>query len=134
MKIVLDNNVVLDALLSREPFKAESERVMTACVESNVGCLTADSLTNIFYFIRKAVGSAMAKNALKVLTDNFEIISVTKKDCMYALSMDVADFEDALVAACAEHAGADYIITRDEKLLRDKTSVPTITPREFFAK
>ncbi len=39
---------------------------------------------------------------------------------------------DALVAVCAQKAGADYIVTRDDKFLRDDSPVKAITPKELL--
>jgi predicted nucleic acid-binding protein len=39
---------------------------------------------------------------------------------------------DALVSACAENIKADYIISRDEKFLKDDSPVKVITPKEFL--
>lgn len=44
-----------------------------------------------------------------------------------------ADFEDCLVARCAEKIKADYIITRNVKDFRD-SAVEAITPEELFAR
>jgi predicted nucleic acid-binding protein len=71
---------------------------------------------------------------MMVVLDTNDIISVTHGDCINALSLQIDDFEDALVAVCAQKAGADYIITRDDKFLCGGSAVKAITPGEFLAK
>ena len=41
MRLFLDANVLLDVLLSRQPFVNDSERVLSLCAKkANVDCLT----------------------------------------------------------------------------------------------
>jgi len=60
---------------------------------------------------------------------HYGVVSVAQEDCIKALSVPI---EDALVAVCAQKAGADYIVTRDDKFLRDKSQVKIITPKELI--
>ncbi|MDR3271257.1 MAG: PIN domain-containing protein [Peptococcaceae bacterium] len=50
------------------------------------------------------------------------------------MAAGIDDFEDALVAVCAEKIKADYIVTRDETFLLCQSSVPLIRPEEFLTK
>ena len=74
MTVVFDNNVVLDALLGRKPFCDGAERLLTACADEHTGCLTANSLTDIFYILSKAVGASKAKQAVRKLTELLETV------------------------------------------------------------
>lgn len=129
MRIAIDNNVILDVLLERKPFFKEAQQVMIACADDNRGYLTANSLTDIFYVLRKFIGTTQAKSAIRQLVDLFMIISVDDSDCLNALSLPIDDFEDALMVVCAKKTGVDYIVTRDDKLLSDKSPVKTISPK-----
>ena len=133
MIVVIDNNIVLDALLERESFNDAAEKVLLACAGDYTGCLTANSLTDIFYVLAKLTGAAQAKQSVRKLVELFEIISVSETDCINALEMDLDDFEDALLLACAEKAGVEYIISRDAKFSGEGTSVSVISPAEFLA-
>ena len=128
MKIVIDNNIMLDALLERRPFNESAERILAACADTHEGCISANSLTDIFYILRKSIEPQNAKNAIKKLINLFEIISVNEEDCVNALSLPIDDFEDALVAVCAKKAEADYIVTRDELFLKTNPPVAIISP------
>ena len=70
-------------------------------------CEQALILTRIFFIC----------TALGFLFKTYGVVAVTHKDCEAALALPIDDFEDALVAVCAEKAGADYIVTRDEGFL-----------------
>ena len=77
MRIVIDNNIVLDALLERKPFFDLSAQIMTACAEANKGYVTANSLTDIFYVLKKSIGAVRAKFAVRQLIDRlyFDLLS-----------------------------------------------------------
>jgi len=52
LKIIIDNNIALDALLGRQPFNEAAEKILTACVDMHKGCLSVNSLIDIFYVLR----------------------------------------------------------------------------------
>jgi len=134
MKIVIDNNIMLDALLKREPFNILSEKVLLQCAEKCSGRLSANSLTDIFFVLKKVTGSKAAKAAIKNMIELFEIISITEEDCVNAISLPIDDFEDALIVTCAIKSNADFIVTRDESLLKMNIPVRVVSPRGFIEK
>ena len=73
-----------------------------------------------------------AKAALEFLIKNYGVVTVTQDDCIAALSLQIDDFEDALVVVCAQNANADYIITRDADLLSAELTVKAIGPKDFI--
>jgi len=117
MKIIIDNNIVLDALLGRHPYNEAAERILLACAEAHEGYLSANSLTDIFYVLRKLTNAQSAKAAIKKLMELLHIISVNAEDCINALELPIDDFEDALVMICAKNVAAEYIVTRDADFL-----------------
>lgn len=132
MKVLLDTNVIMDALQERSPFDVEAKEILLRAQRGEITCMfTANAATDIFYLYSKVHDTQTAKNALRFLFANYGIISVEQEDCVNALSLPIDDFEDALVAECAGKAGADFIITRDERFLRDKSQVKIITPKDF---
>ena len=128
MIIVLDTNIVLDALLERKPFNADAEKLLVACVGKHAGCLTANALTDIFYVVSKSIGAAKAKLAIKKMIELLEVISVSEEDCINALELPLDDFEDALVSVCAAKRGADYIISRDSGFQSANSPVTVLAP------
>ena len=128
MKIVIDNNIVLDALLGCQPFNEAAEKILTACVDTHKGCLSVNSLTDIFYVLKKSIDVSSAKAAIKKLIELLVIISFTDEDCLNALSLPIDDFEDALIVMCGRNEGADCIVTRDEKFLKINSHIPVLSP------
>lgn len=133
IKALIDTNVVLDALASREPFRADAEKIfMLAAKEQFQGFVTANSITDIYYLVRKNVPEIAAREALRNLLQLFTVVDISGEDCDIAMDSPVNDYEDALVAVCAAKAGVDYIITRDEDFLKARADVPVVTPTAFL--
>ncbi len=51
------------------------------------------------------------------ILDLVNVIVVDGEKCSDALASEMDDFEDALVAVCAESVNADFIVTRDKGFL-----------------
>jgi len=133
MTILLDTNVMMDALQERQPFDAEAKEILLRAQNGEITCyFTANAITDIFYLYRKARDLKSARQVLGFLLATYKVISVTHEDCISAMSIPIEDFEDALVSSCAKKAGADYIVSRDDKFLRDNSPVNVIGPKDFL--
>lgn len=133
MKVLIDTNVILDALASREPFRAEAETIFALAAAKSVDAeISASSLTDIFYILRKAThDAALTRNAIGKLITLFGIQDVTQADCINAIASPMPDFEDAMLAACADRRGVDYIVSRNTKDF-ESSPVPVVTPQQFI--
>ncbi|MDR0314562.1 MAG: PIN domain-containing protein [Oscillospiraceae bacterium] len=135
MTILLDTNVIMDALQERQPFDTAAKDILLRSQNGEITCcFTANAVTDIFYLYNKVRDSHSARIALNYLLANYKVVSITQEDCINALSLPIDDFEDALVVVCAKKAGVDFIVTRDEAFLREESSVPIISPDEFLKK
>ncbi len=132
IKALIDTNVVLDALASHEPFRVDAEKLfMLAAGDKFHGAITANSVTEIYYLIRKKVSDAAARGAIWNLLQLFTVVDVSGKDCEAALDSPIVDYEDALVATCAAKAGMDYIVTRDEDFLQAESLIDIVSSAAF---
>jgi predicted nucleic acid-binding protein len=133
MKVLVDNNVVLDAIVSREPFREAAESLILKVGTNELnGCITASSTTDIFYILKKMSGTAKAKQSLFWLFSTFDILAVDEMLCRQALALPLNDFEDALLVACALRAGVDAIISRDQEFIKNCKLVSILTPGDFL--
>jgi len=133
MKVFLDTNVILDVLANREPFVSDSAAVLSLIESRRVeGFVAAHTITTLFYFLRREVGGAKARNVLMDLFRVVEIVAVDQDRIFQALAMDWDDFEDAVQASCAAKVEADYLLTRDRTDFR-RSHVPVLSPAEFVA-
>lgn len=133
MRVLLDTNIILDALMERAPFDVEAKELLIRAQNNEMTCLfTANAAADIFYLYSKARTAQTAKAVLNFLLTQYGVVSVTQEDCINALSLEIDDFEDALVAACAQKTNADYIVTRDKKFLNYNSLVKLITPKDLI--
>lgn len=117
MKILIDTNVVIDALTSREPWRESAEKIFLMAANHIIDMyITASSATDIYYLIRKYLHSTeKAKQVMGKLYSLTGILEVTGTDCMEALASPVNDYEDAVVEKVASRKSMDYIVTRNIK-------------------
>lgn len=133
MKILIDTNVIIDALTSREPWNKSAEKIFIMSANHVIDMhITASSATDIYYLIRKHLqNTEQAKQVIGKLYTLVNILDVTEKDCVDALASPVKDYEDAVVAKVADRAGIDYIVTRNIKDYQ-QASVKIILPDNFI--
>ena len=133
MIVLLDTNIIMDALQERQPFDIPAKEILKHSQYGKLACLfTANATTDIFYLYSKARDIKSARIALEFLLEQYRVISITHEDCTNALSLSIDDFEDALAVVCAQKANVDYIITRDDKLLSYDLPIKAITPTELL--
>ena len=127
--------MILDILQKREPFFADSYRALRKAIESDAECLlSASAATDIFYMLRKTLGSAQqAKEQIEKLAQLVSFADVQGMDIHTALMREMPDFEDAVVDAVAERNGASYILTRNIQDFAGSV-VPAILPVDFLDK
>lgn len=132
MRILVDTNIIIDALTGREPFRESAEQIfMLAANQIEDMYITASMETDIYYLIKKYLhNTEQAKNTMSKLYELFYILDVTSDDCRGALSSGIRDYEDAVVACCANRNRIDYIVTRNIKDF-EHVKVKTIQPNEL---
>ncbi len=114
MRVLLDTNVLLDALLQRTPWHLQADAVLAAAARGQVSCATTTlSLATLFYVGRKIVGAAAARAGVRNYLATFAILPIDKQILLAADAMPGRDFEDNIVIAAAVTASLDAIITRN---------------------
>jgi predicted nucleic acid-binding protein len=114
MNVLFDTNVILDALLDREPW-AEPAVDLFDRVEAGglIGHLGATTVTTIHYIARCNVGTIAAHEMMKDLLQLFEVAPVNRAVLEGALALGFDDFEDAVLHEAGRLAGATAVVTRD---------------------
>ena len=135
MRVLLDTGVVIDALQSREPFYEESQEIFLAAANRRLdGFLTAKAVTDIYYLTHRLThNDKETRQILSTLLNLFDLIDTAGMDCRRAISSDMSDFEDAVMAESALRSGMDCIVTRNGKDYR-LSPVPICTPGELLEK
>lgn len=112
--VLFDINVVLDVVLAREPWVADSSAVVQAALDGTLTAhLSAASLPTIFYLVRRNADINKALDVVKECLKTFTIVPVDRRALELAASLPGSDFEDNLQIACATLTSLDAIVTRD---------------------
>jgi predicted nucleic acid-binding protein len=131
MRVLIDTNVIIDALQSRKGFKEDADFVMLQSYEYE-GFLAATCVTDIYYIQRRFYhDQEKAKNNLTKILKLYSIIDITESDCQNALRSDIPDYEDAVLVESASRNNIDCIVTRNTKDFKN-SRIPVYTPVEFL--
>ena len=132
MKALIDTNIILDVFCKRPDFYEDSAKVFKLCEVKRIsGVISALSIPNIMYILRKELDAKKTKEILDNLSLIFSIADLKADDLKKAADMGFKDYEDAVQSACAARIKANYIITRN---IRDFTmsKVAAIRPTELL--
>ena len=143
MKILFDTNVVLDVLQQRNPHFLFSAPLMSRVEQGSLtGLLCATTVTTIAYLTEQYLtkekgktrleGRAGTTALLNMLLKLFEIAPVTRAVIDSAANSRFEDFEDSVLHESAVAAGADGIVTRNQKDYT-KSTIAIYSPQELEA-
>lgn len=133
MNVLLDTNILLDVLARREPFYAAAAEIWSLAERQEIRAfISAISMNNVYYVVRKAEGTAKARKAIRLIRDVFELVAPDSQIVNQAIDAEVDDFEDAIQYHSATRAKADCLVTRNPGDY-PKMGLPILTPEEFLA-
>ena len=135
MNLLIDSNVILDMVQHREPFFLESKEIIAECIrQSHLGFVTAHSLCDIYYILRKDMSAEQRLKLVNMFCQFFTVIPETASDfAAVTENPDTEDLEDGLQQQCAARLNLDYIVTRNIDDFGTST-VPAIEPGQFLSK
>jgi predicted nucleic acid-binding protein len=131
IKLLIDTNVLLDIILQREPhFEHSKELIIKIDGKLVHGFITATTITDIYYLVRKAKGKDIAFAFIESLISFIEVLAIDKSIILNALNSEIDDFEDSIQIFASISNSIDFIITRN---ISDyiKSEVPAFTPKYF---
>jgi predicted nucleic acid-binding protein len=133
MKVLVDTNIIIDILDRREEFFADSYALIQRAVQGKLeAVIAASAVTDVYYIISRSLHNAgKAREKIIALTALVGLCDTTAADINTALTLPIADFEDAVIAAAAKRERADYIVTRNEADFAN-SPVPAISPARFL--
>ncbi len=134
MKILLDTNIILDIALERRDFYQDSKKVLLTINNLNITPhITATTVTDIYYILKKSKGHELTIAFLKNLFAFIDIIDVNKESIINALNSEMQDFEDAIQCYSAKLNNINIIVTRNTADFKD-SKIDAITPLQFVKK
>ena len=124
MKVLIDTNVIVDVALEREPFYAESDRILTFVEKGQIqGYVSASTFSDLYYIIRRDKGRDWTLDFLRQLATFCQVATVDNSVISIALTCNFKDFEDAIQYSSAVINLIDAIVTRNPH------DFPVNTPR-----
>ena len=134
MRLLIDTNVIMDYIAKRQPFVDDACVIIKLCTKKYIdSCISAHTITNLFFILRKELSIEKRKSTLLKLTRLFTIVGIDNEKLISSLKNDeFDDLEDCLQYECAKDFKADYIITRNTKDF-ENSSVKAIEPKDFIA-
>lgn len=114
--ILIDSDVLLDVALTRHPHFADSERLLLA-VESGAedAAMAWHTVANVYYFVSRHRSDAAAREFIERLQRSLFVPPTGRDDLVFALSLPMSDFEDAMQVAAASACGARFIVSRNQR-------------------
>ena len=132
MKVLVDTNIILDVLCNRLEFVEASSKVWKLCELDIIdGFISALSVTNIVYILRKELTPQKTQEMINIITLIFKIVDLKAVDLKNASGMYSSDFEDAVQISQANRIGADYIIARNIRDFKE-SKVSAVKPVDFL--
>lgn len=131
IKLLIDTNVLLDIVLHREPHYEHSKELFIKIDGKLIqGFITATTITDIYYLVRKAKGKNVALAFIESLISFIDVLAIDKAIILNALKSEIDDFEDSVQIHASISNSIDFIITRN---ISDyiKSEVPAFTPKDF---
>ena len=115
VKTFVDTNIILDALMMRDPWAEAAQSLLLAVAEEKAeGYITANTMTDLYFLLRKHLhDNEKARQALLGFITSINILDVTGVDCEKAFTLPIPDYEDALFAYCGKRNKMDFIVTRN---------------------
>jgi predicted nucleic acid-binding protein len=131
--VLIDSDIILDSLLDRKPFSADSSKILSLCENKTInGFVTGLMIANIHYLLRKEHSSQKILEAIKRLLTFLEVLVIDKTIILAAVDSEFSDFEDALQNFSAQHYGSiNAIITRNIKDYK-KSNLSILTPKMYL--
>lgn len=132
MRVFLDTNIVLDVLLNREAFIADSNAVILHCEASGAEMFIAwHGLATAYYLLKRGRTELEALVEVDKIPAWARVAPVTDAGARLARRLSSGDFEDALQAVSAETCGADWLVTRNVNDF-SQSRVPAVRPKDFM--
>ena len=132
-KLLVDSDVVIDFFTDREPHANPASELFELSQQGSLQLyLSAVSINNIYYIVRRFLGHKKTLEVVETLTEMTQIVGTTKKEIIQALKNNFKDFEDSVQYSSAlSVVDLDAIITRNTKDYRN-SSIAVMTPLNFL--
>lgn len=132
-KIFVDSDVVIDFFTDREPHVNPASELFELNEQGQIKLyLSAVSINNIYYIVRKSLGHKKTLEVIEALVEMTDVVGTTKKEIVQALKNNFTYYEDSVQYSSAlTIKDLDVIVTRNIKDYRN-SSIAVMTPLNFL--
>lgn len=132
MKVFIDSDIILDFLLSREPFFNDALNLFLIKENKKFDLITSSIIiSNVYYISRKLISQKILIEAIKNLTSIINIVDSKSVHINSALESDFSDFEDAVQYFTAIENKCTFLITRNTKDYTKAKNIRIVTSAQF---
>ena len=132
--MLVDTDVLIDVALDRRPHSGPSSELLDRLEHGARRAFVAwHTLSNFYYLVTPARGDADTRDFIADLIRFVAVAPADTASLRYAVSLPMADFEDAMQVAAARACGARHIVTRNVKDFA-RSPIPAVTPRDALAR
>ena len=131
-KVFIDSDIVLDVATGRQPFVANSTLILSLAEAAKIdGYTSSNSITNIYYILRKLSDHGKALSFIKSIMQFIKIIPVTSEMIKLSMNSKFKDFEDGIQHFAAISEGCNYLTTRNVNDFKE-SKISVIVPIELL--
>ena len=133
MNILVDTNVVLDALLDREPHSEAAVTILDLIESKTVtGYLAGTTVTKIFCLVQKTSTDKNERKIIEDLLTLFKVAPIDEAILKASLKNEFKDYEDGVIYEAALKVNAELIVTRNIKDFK-QSKLLVLSPVEFLS-
>ena len=100
--MLVDTNVLIDVALDRHPHSQYAVALLDRLAqEPGLGCVAWHTIATFYYIVANARQERMARDFIAAATDFLRVAPTGDNALRYALSLSMADFEDAMQVSAA---------------------------------
>ena len=132
--MLLDTDVLIDVALDRRSHSTASSDLLDRVERGARRAFVAwHTLSNFYYLVTPTRGDGDTRDFIAELVRFVAVAPADTATLRYAVSLPMADFEDAMQVAAARACGARHVVTRN---VRDfaRSPIPALTPQEALAR
>ena len=114
--MLIDTNILVDMALDRRPFSESASRLLNRLPSSGVRAyISWHTVSNYYYLVSPSTGGIETRQMIVDLLRIVSVVPTGTDDLLYAASLPMRDFEDAMQVAAARACGASHIVTRNAR-------------------
>jgi|SRR5690554_3202640 len=132
-KLFIDSDVIIDFFTDRKPFASAASELFELSELGKIDLyMSAVSLNNVYYIVKKFLGHKKAIEIVEELMDMIYVLGTSQSEIKHALKTGFSDFEDAIQYSTALTVkGIEAIITRNIKDYRN-SDIAVYTPETYL--